>query len=293
MALTIRRLGYALGAQITGLDLARHVDDPTIARIRQAWLDHGVLCFPEQNLGPEQLVAFSQRFGTIDDNRQNLHMRHPDCPPVLVIVSKSTTIAGKRFRGDAADKWHTDRSHTNRPTSGSFLLAKELPQVGGDTMFANMYMAYDTLSPTMRQLLEGLSAVHDVANSPTFAGDSPEVQAQRRRLNPPVVHPVVRLHPETGRKALYVGDRIREFVGMTPEETQPLLSFVNRHAIRYEFLYRHRWSVNDLVMWDNRCTMHFAVQDYDHTQLRRMIRCALFADKSGSFYTEATAAPRE
>ena len=181
--------------------------------------------------------------------------------------------------------WHTDFSHTDRPGSAAFLAARHLPEIGGDTMFANTYMAYETLSPKLQTILESLQAVHDVTVGSFFAKTySPEQQEDRRRVSSPYVHPVVRIHPDTGRKCLYIGTRIRQFVGMNENESQPLLAFLNAHATRPEFIYRHAWRPHDVVMWDNRCTLHYAVQDYDHRQPRQLLRCSVLPPKSGHKY---------
>jgi taurine dioxygenase len=292
-ALKIRRLGFALGAEITGVDLSRSLDAETIATIRQAWLDHIVLCFPNQQLDLEEFRAFCKQFGPLDDNRGSLNS-HPEKPEVQVVSSKPIVINGMRAGGyGRADFWHTDRSHLQRPTSLTFLLAKELPDVGGDTLFANQYMAYETLSPAFQRAIDPLLSVQDYTLEPVYEGNAAEVLARRRQTTPPVVQQLVRPHPDSGRRALYVGIyRIRNFVGMTEEETKPLLDFLNQHATRYEFTYRHRWSLNDLVAWDNRGALHLAVQDYDDRhQMRRMIRCAVLGPTTGRLYSEYAEAP--
>ena len=155
-------------------------------------------------------------------------------------------------------------------------------------MFTNMYAAYGALSPKMQALLEGLDGVHDATLIKGFKRRSPETMAEQRRLNPPIAHPVVRVHPETGRKALYVSERVRQFAGMTEEESRPLLDFLNAHVAQPEFVYRHRWSVGDLVMWDNRCTMHVALADYDvDSETRVMLRTTTLGDRSGYMYGDA------
>ena len=285
--LNVKRIAYALGAAVTGVDLRERLDDATVAEIRQAWLDHQLLCFPGQNLTPPQFKEFCGRFGELDDNRRSPHNRHPEDGDVMVLSNKPVEVAGKQAGGYAiADKWHSDLSFTNNPSTATFLLSKGLPEIGGNTMFNNMYMAYETLSPGMQKLICNLEAVHDARLGPTYLRAGPELRASIHELNPPVVHPVVREHPETHRKALYAGDRVSKFVGMTEEETRPILDFLNTHAIRYEFVYRHVWSLHDLVMWDNRCTMHFAVQDYDRTAARWMLRCSLLGPESGRLYSE-------
>jgi taurine dioxygenase len=284
-ALRLRRLGFALGVEITGLDLQGPVDDETIAEIRQAWLDHIVVCFPGQDLSPQEQMAFCGRFGQLDD-RQAPPFRRPDVPIISLIVNKPVQIEGKWIATQQADKWHSDRSFADRPASATFLLSKELPEVGGDTMFANLYLAYESLSPAFKRMIDPLEGVHDVTLSGNFPRESAEVQAERVRLHPPIVHPLVRTHPETGRKALFAGGFLRKVAGMTEEESQPLTEFFGRHATSYEFVYRHRWKPNDLLMWDNRCALHVAVQDYDPSSLRRMQRCQLIAPISGRFYKE-------
>jgi taurine dioxygenase len=282
----VRPLGYALGAEVTGVDLKQPLDDRALQEIRTAWFAHIVLCFPGQDLEPEELSAFAGRLGELDDNRATPHLRHPEHPEIYVMVNKPIVVNERSYAGGIADSWHTDNSYTVRAASGTFLNAKELPAVGGDTMFANMYVGYETLSPAFQRTIDPLEAIHDVSLSSMFKDYDPELQAERMRLNPPVVHPVVRAHPETGRKALYVGHRVRRFVGMTEEESAPIRDFLTAHSTRYEFTYRHRWTVNDLLLWDNRCAMHRAVADYDRRELRRMIRCNLLPPKSGYVYSE-------
>jgi taurine dioxygenase len=145
-------------------------------------------------------------------------------------------------------------------------------------------MAYETLSPTFKEMIEPLLAVHEYTVGGS-ARDLPGQRAKVARLNPPVIHHLVRTHPETGRKALFIGQRVCCIDGMTREESKPLLAFLNQHATRYEFIYRHRWTVDDLLVWDNRCSMHFAVQDYDQSQNRRMLRCSLKGPRTGFPYT--------
>jgi taurine dioxygenase len=148
-------------------------------------------------------------------------------------------------------------------------------------MFANMYLAYESLSSEFKRLIDPLEAVHHLSLGPSTHRNTPEELAERQRLSPPASHPIVSTHPETGKKGLYVGSRIRNFVGMTEEESEPILNYLNRHATRYEFIYVHRWSVNDVVMWDNRCALHIALRDYDTRQKRLLIRTTLVGPKSG------------
>jgi taurine dioxygenase len=272
MALSVRRLGYAMGAEVSGLDLRRPLEAQELAEVRRLWLEHIVLCFPDQDLEPAELMTFASNFGELDDNRRAPHNRHPDHDEVMILENK-------RYAGGTTkrvpDTWHSDLSYTDRPSTATFLNAKVLPDVGGATQFVNTYLAYETLSDGLKAFIEPLEAVHDVTLGPTFKRAGPELANEIRTLNPPVAHRIVRVHPETGRKALYLGDRTRNVVGWTEEESRPLLDFLNAHARRYEFMYRHRWELGQLVMWDNRCALHYAAKDYDTTQVRRMLRCSV------------------
>jgi taurine dioxygenase len=281
--LQVRRLGYALGANVTGIDLSRPIDDETVGAIRQVSLEHLLVRFPDQNLNADQLVAFASRFGVLDNN-EIAPSRDPNNPHILFNSNKPSN--GKPWHGyKQGQSWHSDRSFTERPDLLTFLLAKEIPAVGGDTLFTNMYMAYETLSPAMRGIVDRLSAVHDAAKIKNREQREAGRSADFLQLRPPVVHPVTKLHPESNRKALFVGDRVSKFVGMTDEESEPLLNFLVNHAVTYEFTYRHRWSVNDLLLWDNRCLMHVALSDYDlHNDPRHMLRCTIPGPKTGEVY---------
>ena len=171
-------------------------------------------------------------------------------------------------------------SFTLVPSLGSLLRGVIVPPVGGDTMFANMYAAYEALSDGMKKLIDELHGVHSPERK-NAAQVSPEWEAENRRLNPPVGQPVVRVHPETGRKALYIGEKVKRFDGMTEEESRPLIEYLVRHATRPEFVYRHQWRANDIVIWDNRCTMHVALADFDETERRHMERTTVMGTPSG------------
>ena len=180
--------------------------------------------------------------------------------------------------------WHSDLCHSLTPAMGSLLRCLERPDVGGDTMFANMYMAYDTLSDGMKKLLEGLHGIHTRSRKfDTLSAERAAFLARQR----PVAQPAVRVHPETGRKTLYLGEKVKQFAGLTPEESAPLLSFLNKHAVKPEFVYRHQWRKHDIVMWDNRCTMHLALGDFDMNQIRHMERTTIKGTPSGYLYEAA------
>ena len=282
-AIAVARLAHGLGAEVTGVDIAGPLDADTVAAIRQAWLAHQVLVFRGQRLTPAQQIRFSGYFGPLDANQGLPHYRHPEHPEIFVITTKP--VAGKpsetRHTGRA---WHTDLSHTLNPAMGTLLHCLEKPPVGGDTVWANMYMAWETLSAPLRGFLETLSAVHDLSLVRDFARRDPRQVAEMYRLNPPVAQPVARRHPESGRTALFIAHRVGKFVGMSERESRPLLDFLLEHATQPEFCYRHRWREHDLVMWDNRCTLHIALQDYDINEARHMLRTTLTGAPSGRLY---------
>jgi taurine dioxygenase len=296
-ALQVTRAAYALGAQVTGIDLRDRLTDADIAGIRQAVLDNLVVCFPRQEVDQAALLRLGQAFGEIEPaSKENVD---PDAPTVTLLTNKS--VDGRAFSGyQSGQNWHSDHSYTTQPTLYSFLASKEIPPVGGDTMFANMYAAYETLSKKMQAIIDGLEGIHVRALPPSFrvATNADRVANNEQRDSVasagrrPAAHRVARIHPETGRTALYLGQRVRRFVGMTEEESRPLIEFLNMHAVRYEFTYRHRWSLGDVVMWDNRCTMHIAVADYDlQHDARSMLRCSVKGEPSGYEFSGNDDAP--
>ncbi len=290
---TVRPLGFALGAEVTGVDLRAALAPQDREAIYQAWLKHLVLVFPGQDLQPDELIAFSHQFGELDRHDSTPHYRDPAHPEILLVTNRPRDGKPSETRNTGRN-WHSDLTYTNRPAKGAVLLCKEKPPVGGDTMFANLYLAYETLSPKYRAFLEQLEAIHDVTLVKGIEKRDPAKVADMKRLNPPIAHPLVRVHPETGRKVLFAGQRVRGFVGMTEDESAPILDFLNQHAASYEFTYRHRWTVGDIVMWDNRCTQHVALPDFDQTRTRHMIRCSLLGEPSGRvMQAEATAPDKE
>ena len=263
------------------MDLRLPIDAATVAEIRKAWLEHLVLCFPDQELDMHELSAFAAHFGTLE-YEPNSHYTAPEARHVTILTNK--TVNGRAWDGyKPGHNWHTDESHSTQPTAASFLLAKEIPPVGGDTMFANQYMAYETLSPAMQTLLEPLWAIHvPFIRYRGQSGDGARKQAASAAGRRSAAQPVVRLHDETFRKALYLGQRVQQFGGMTEEESRPLVDWLNEHCTRYEFTYRHRWSRNDLIMWDNRCLLHIALSDYDlGREIRHMLRVAIAGEPCG------------
>lgn len=280
MGIGVRQLGYAAGAEITGVDLARPVGESDLAVIKQAWLEHVVLVFRDQAITPAQQIAFSRNFGPLDDNRATPRYRHPEHPEIFIVSTKPVDGKPSETRNTGRN-WHSDQSTALSPPMGSLLHCQELPGIGGDTMFANMYSAYERLSPTLRGFLDTLWAVHDLTLVPDLAKRNPQHYAEMLRLSPPIEQPVVRTIPETGRKALFVSERVRQFAGMTEDERRPLLRFLCEQATRPEHCYRHVWRQHDLLMWDNRAALHIALADYDMSKARHMFRTTVLGERTG------------
>ena len=290
--LWVRPLGFALGAEVTGVDLRKPLGELLRRQILEAWHQYLVLVFPGQDLSAEEQIAFSRNFGELETNESQPYYRDPGHPEILLVTNRA--IGGKPSETrNTGRNWHADLTYTVRPAKGSLLLCKEKPAVGGDTMWANLYLAYETLSAPLREFLERLEAVHDVSLVKGIEKRDPAKVADLLRRNPPVAHQVVKTHPDTGRKSLFLGQRIRGFVGMTEEESAPILNFLNQHATSPELVYRHRWSVNDLVMWDNRCTLHVALPDFDQTRTRHMTRTSLVGEVTGRVVQDAAAPDKE
>jgi taurine dioxygenase len=291
--LIIRPLGHALGAEVTGLDLAGPLDDLTRRKLYDAWLKHVVLVFPNQPLTPQQHVAFSANFGTLDDHASQAPETLLEGTPQVLVVTNKHRLGKPSGTRNTGRNWHTDLSYSLRPAKGAAMLCQEKPPVGGDTMWANLTLAFETLSPTMQRFLEGLEAVHDVTLVKGIGARDPAIIAGLKSRNPPVVHPMVRVHPDTGRKSLLAGERVSHILGLTEDESTALLNFLNAHATSPEFVYRHRWSVGDVVLWDNRCSCHVALPDFDQTQPRLMLRCSLQGEVVGRLAEAAPAPTKE
>lgn len=285
MALEFRKVSNALGAEVIGADLRQPLEDSTYERIRAAFVDYGLLLFRDQDITREQFVAFSRRFGELDMNEgRPPETKAEGYPELMLVVNQPTPDkAAPTVRQFGAD-WHTDNSHLPVAAAMTILRGIELPEVGGDTMFASMFHAYDLLSDGMKELLDPLHGVHMLSRA-VYDMSTPERAAESWRKYPAAAHPVVRAHPESGRKALYVNGQVRKFVGMTQAESRPLLQYLSSHAVEPHNVYRHRWRKNDLVMWDDRSTLHRALADYDRrTEVRRMERTTVHGERSGYEY---------
>ena len=276
----VRPIAGALGAEIGGVDLSKDLDNQTFAEVHQALLDHLVIFFRNQTLTPEQHKAFGRRFGRLDVHE---FVRGLDSHPEIIEIVKEPEERGLNFGG----VWHSDVTYQEKPALGSILYALEVPLYGGDTMFANQYLAYESLSDGMKRMLDGLKAMHSAGRAYGTRGSDEyrELRHQSMRIDAreeahrEMEHPVVRTHPETGRKSLFVnGVFTTRFAGMTEEESRPLLDYLFRHAVRPEFTCRFRWEPGSVAFWDNRCTQHFALNDY-HGFRRRMHRVTVCGDR--------------
>jgi taurine dioxygenase len=282
MTIKLRRLSYPLGAEVCDIDVAAPIGESEFGEIYRAFLDHCILLFRNQDITREQHLEFSRRFGELDSHDAFPSDRHPQYPELMVVTNDPApdgTPSVSRYTGR---RWHTDMSQTLTPSLGSLLRCWRVPDVGGDTLFANMYRAYDALSSGMQTLIGKLHAIHYAGSRKLENTSADKAHAEeQRRLSPPVAHPVVRVHPETGRKAIYLGEKVKRFDGMTEAESRPLIEYLNRHATQPEFVYRHQWKANDIVLWDNRCTMHQALGDFDETQSRYMERSTVLGTPLG------------
>ncbi len=246
MSFQIRPLSDALGAEITGIDVSRPLDESTFAAIHEAHLAHLVLVFRDQQLTPQQQIDFSQRFGPLDVHPSQGKAHLEGYPDILVISTKRENGRDVGIR-NAGPKWHSDLAYRERPALGSMLYALELPDRGGDTGFANMYKAYDALPADLKRAVDGKRAL--------FHSTRSSIDAR---------HPIIRTHPETGQKSIFVNPQLTTGIeGMDAAEGDALLNMIYFHNTRRTFIYWHQWKPGDLVFWDNRCVQHIA----DHTRL--------------------------
>jgi taurine dioxygenase len=269
--ITVRRIAGALGAEVEGIDLSEPLSAAQVAELRRAWLDNLVLFFRDQPLTSAQYLAFAECFGTPADYPM---LNGIDGFPKIIEVKKL-----EHERVNFGGIWHSDTAYLETPPMASMLLARETPPHGGDTLFANMYLAWEALSDGLRRMLQDLKAV----NSSSKADASKTREDRIRQAGKPArefsaEHPVARIHPETGRTALYVnaGHTVR-FAGMTEEESRPLLEYLFQHQVRPEFTCRFTWRPGSIAIWDNRCTQHNPVNDY-HGYRRVMHRITLAGD---------------
>jgi taurine dioxygenase len=267
-------------AEVGGVDLSQPMDDEHFARIHEAYLEHSILVFRGQSLSNDQHIAFSHRFGELEIHTAK-HWLLPEYPEILVLSNRGEQGTKPIVNGGAY--WHSDITYKAKPPLGSLLYALEVPPEGGDTLYADMYAAYESLDDETKARIEDLDAIHRYGDRYKMMAeedkDRPPLTAEQLAEVPDVVHPVVRTHPETGRKALFVNEGFTiGIVGMPEAEGKALLEKLFEHSVEPEHVYRHRWRVGDLVMWDNRCTMHRATE-YDLRHVRAMHRTTIQGDR--------------
>ena len=270
----IRKISGALGAELLNVDLAAGLSAAQAGEIRQALLDHLVIFLRHQDLTPQQFLGFSQSMG---EPIEYPFVKGLDGFPHIIEVKKL-----EHEKVNFGGIWHSDTTYLAHPPMGSMLLSREVPPYGGDTMFANQYLAYEALSDTMKRLLDGLTGISSSARADVSKTREDRIKSDGKEAAPKeyrAEHPVVRTHPETGRKALYVNvAHTAGIVGMTDEESGPLLEFLFRHQVKPEFTCRFAWEPHAIAFWDNRCTQHNPVNDY-HGFRRVMQRITLQGDK--------------
>jgi taurine dioxygenase len=275
MNITVSRLTPSLGAVVDGISLSAELPQPTIDRLGELLVEHHILFFRRQPVTPQQQIRFAARFGEL--HIHPIYPVLPELPEIMVIDTHGDFLPDN-------DNWHTDVTFSTTPPLAGILAAKQLPSVGGDTLWSSNLAAYEALSAPMKQMLEGLTAEHSVVKSFPAGrwGADPKFKERYERAvakHPPVTHPVVRTHPVSGRKALFVNEgfttRIHE---LKERESDALLAFLYAHAGRPEFIIRWQWNVDDVAFWDNRITQHYAVADY-LPERRVMHRATVIGDR--------------
>jgi len=279
-AFEVRSLPGGIGAEIVGIDLGRALSTSDFERVHRAHLDHHLVVFRDQRITPQQHIDFSRRFGKLMVHV--LHQFHLPGHPEILVVSNIVENDKPIGLGDAGKYWHSDISYKPQPSLGSLLHAQELPSEGGDTLFADMHLAYDTLPGHLRQAIDGRHAVHSyLAKYGQMQKEGnwrPTLSAEQLAQVQEVVHPVVRTHSETGRKALFVSEGFTtHIVGLPEDESRQILDELFAHSIQPEHIYRHQWREQDLVFWDNRSLIHLAAGTPAHLR-RKLYRTTIEGD---------------
>lgn len=281
------RLSTLGPSEVIGLDVSQPLDDELVSELKALWhASGGILIFRDQHLNQQQHINFSQHFGTLFGSPEGVPLQdtvsrylHPDHPEIYRVSNQVGADGEPRGRARAGTYWHSDVSFRDQPASGSILYAKEIPDVGGDTLFANTEAAYDGLSDTMKNLLAPVSAVHDFAVAAATQYAKPLVMGDDFDGSNQALHPVVRTHPDTGRKSLFVNPGFTSHLhGFEKSESGSLLKFLYDHMTRPEYIFRQVWQAFDLIMWDNRVLMHYAISDYGDVP-RYLERTTLIGDR--------------
>ena len=273
-------LAYALGAEIRGIDITERKPEEEVLALREVWHEHHVIVFRDVKWTPDEHLAFSRSFGELDNHAATPDDSLEGYPELLEVTNKPKNGEPSPTR-TAGRNWHSDYSYTNRPAAASMLYCTEKPSVGGDTMFCNMAQAYDDLSDKMKNIVGDLQSVFDFKLVAGAKDRTIKNLDQLTNINPPIAHPCVRIHNESGQKALYVSERTSHFDGFSRVESAPIIQYLCCHATRPENVYRHRWEVGDLVCWDNRTTMHMALSDFNPLEPRHMLRSTIQGELSG------------
>ena len=283
MSLVIQPVSPHIGAEVIGADLSQPIGDNLFRELHQAWVDaDGLLVVRDQQITPEQQITFSRRFGELASAGDNPVIQKYALPgyPEIFRVSNKKQDGEPLAREDAGTYWHADGTWQTFPSKASILYGIEIPRVGGNTMFADLYQAWETLTPTLQRMIEGLKAVHAMANAGgtsferEFTGKGGVVAAKT------AVHPLVITHPDSHRKALFVNrGYTAQIVGLSRAESDALLGFLLQHSTAPELVYRHSWRPRDLVIWDNRCTAHYAIPDYKAIGDRYLHRTSVKGDR--------------
>jgi taurine dioxygenase len=273
MDCTLTRLSDHTGIEVRGVDLAHPIDDALRTRLNQAFSEHSVLVIRDQHLSPHQLLAAVQLFGTVFP-QQDKRFSLPECPLIHYVSNQDSYPDGTRYIPGAG--YHTDHSNAAAPPKATVLHAVKLPDRGGDTQYVNMHRAYEDLPEAMRNRIDGLRAIHVYQSRHSARKLMTLSEANRKAVPDAVLHPLVRTHPETGRKAIFLNPiRIEGIEGMAEDDALSLLDELLAHARQPQYEYRHQWRPGDLVMWDNRCLLHKANGDYDMMQVRYLYRIML------------------
>lgn len=283
MSINVQRISGTFVGEVSGIDLSDDHDATTIAKLRTALLEHSILVFHDQDMSNHEHVRFSQKFGPSEIHTVRQYLL-PDFPEIIALANRGEN--GTKPIANGGAYWHSDITYKAKPPMGSILYALEVPPAEGDTLYCDMGAAYESLPASTKKRIAGLHAVHGYlprfmasrAIDEGFKDNQFELSADQKADLAEVVHPIVRTHPESGRKALFINEGFTLRVdGIDEEEGRALLDELNAHATQEPFIYRHRWGVGDVVFWDNRTTMHCAT-DYDRRHARRMHRTTIQGD---------------
>lgn len=273
----VRPLSPALGAEIRGVDLAKGIDDETAREIVAAWHAHALILLRDQTMNEDQQVAFGRRFGTVGAWSRFADKQEGQHPNIMLVTNlkKDGKFVGSLPEGEI--EFHSDGIYVETPLKATMLYALNIPSAGGQTAFANMYTAYETLPDDLKAKLEGLKALHAFTYNSQKADENDKKKASGATAS--YAHPILRTHPDTGRKALYVNRLMtQEIVGLPADESRRILSFLYDHIERPEFVYEHEWRVGDVLLWDNRCLVH-ARRDFPSLELRLMRRLTIEGER--------------